>query len=156
MPPYDDDDSFDEFGLDDLPDDALDELEHNAIQFTQAQHNDHATARPAAAGSSDYGDNFGDDDLDDNVVIDESRSTPAINPTFQPRHSSQHNKLPQRAASNVPSYHPPVERRSAPPPPLFRQSQQSAIVPQRGSEPPVYGSQGDKLAELQRQLNEVQ
>jgi hypothetical protein len=155
MPPSDDDESFDEFDLNDLPEDALDELESNAIQFTQAQHNAPSTSRVVAAAGSDYGDDFEDDDLDDNVVIDESRSTPALNPTFQPRHSSQHSKLPQRSASVAPVSQINFERRSVPPPPLFNHSQQSIVLPQCGSEPPPYGSQTDKLTELQRQLDAV-
>jgi len=154
-PPYDDDDAFDDYDLDDLPEDALDELESNAVQFTQAQHNNHNTTTSAAAEGSDYGDDdFGDDDLDDNVVIDESRSTPALNPTFQPRHSSQHNRLPSRSASIAPPTH--LDRRSTPPPPpLFNQTQQPFVPQRRTSELSVHGSQGDKLAELQRQLDAV-
>lgn len=63
--------SDDDF-LNDIPADALDELENNAIAFTQAQ--------IKAPPSSDYGDEFDDDDLDDAVVIDEARSAPAVVP----------------------------------------------------------------------------
>jgi hypothetical protein len=77
MAGHDDGESnYDNDDLDDLPSDALIELENNAIQFTQAQ-------RVKAAPSSDYGDDFEDEDLDDAVVIDESRSTPAIVPTLR-------------------------------------------------------------------------
>jgi len=75
---YDDDD------LDALPDDALVELENNAIQFTQAQ----TQARLKAPPSSDYGDDFGDEDLEDVVVIDESRSTPVVAQSFNPRYNT--------------------------------------------------------------------
>src|SRR3954467_9686837 len=66
---FSDDEFEDAFG--DLPDNALLELENNAIQFTQVN----AQVRVKAAPSSDYGDDFDDEDLDDAVVIDESRST---------------------------------------------------------------------------------
>jgi hypothetical protein len=75
--------NFSDDDLDDLPIDALAELEHNAIQFTQAA-NTQARPKPAPAPapSSDYGDDFDDEDLDDAVVIDESRNTPAIVTAF--------------------------------------------------------------------------
>jgi len=155
MPPYDYDETFDDFDLDDLPNDALEELESNAIHFTQAQLNEQASAHIVKRESSDYGDDFGDDDLDNNVVIDESRSTPALNPSFQPRQSTQHNKLPQRSASKAPSGHAKAEGRSARPPPLFNESQLPSTLPQGDARAQVHGSQLDKVAELQRQLDEV-
>ncbi|EKD18276.1 DNA repair protein Rad26 [Drepanopeziza brunnea f. sp. 'multigermtubi' MB_m1] len=57
--------------------DALEELENNAIQFTQAQAQTQAP-RYQPPPSSDYGDEFDDEDLDDAIVVDESRSTPAL------------------------------------------------------------------------------
>lgn len=69
--------SDDDF-LNDMPADALDELENNAIAFTQAQ--------IKAPPSSDYGDEFDDDDLDDAVVVDEARSVPAVVP-YVPRNN---------------------------------------------------------------------
>lgn len=69
--------SDDDF-LNDIPADALEELENNAIAFTQAQ------VKPPP--SSDYGGEFEDDDLDDAVVIDEARSAPAIVP-YLPRNN---------------------------------------------------------------------
>ena len=69
--------SDDDF-LNDIPADALDELENNAIAFTQAQ--------IKAPPSSDYGDEFDDDDLDDTVVVDEARSAPAVVP-YVPRNN---------------------------------------------------------------------
>lgn len=65
---YSDDD------LDDLPLNTLNELESNAIEFTQRQQATHEI-------SSDYGDDLHDDIFDDAVVIDESK-TRAI-PTIQ-------------------------------------------------------------------------
>jgi hypothetical protein len=67
-------DFFDDDDLDELPNSALIELENDAIQFTQAQ----TQARRPPPPSSDYGDEFEDEDLDDAVVIDESKSTPVI------------------------------------------------------------------------------
>ncbi|CAG8973689.1 hypothetical protein HYALB_00006959 [Hymenoscyphus albidus] len=63
--------------LNGLGNDYLTELENNAIQFTQAQ------ARTKVAPSSDYGDGIDDEDFDDAVVIDESRSIPAITSALQ-------------------------------------------------------------------------
>ncbi|KAM3081211.1 hypothetical protein ACMFMF_003125 [Clarireedia jacksonii] len=77
--------SDDDF-LDDLPPDALTELENNAIVFTQK-----ANFKPTP--SSDYGDDFGDEDLDDTVVVDEARSAPAVVP---PAHRNNHNPVAQR------------------------------------------------------------
>lgn len=65
-PCWDDDD------LDAIPGDQLAELEQNAIQFTQHQTQGAFTAPP----SSDYGDEFEDEELDDSVVYDESRGIP--------------------------------------------------------------------------------
>jgi hypothetical protein len=67
--------NFSDDDLDDLPANALQELENNAIQFTQAA----TQAQLIAPLSSDYGDEFDEEDLDDAVVIDEARSAPAVN-----------------------------------------------------------------------------
>jgi hypothetical protein len=75
---------FSDDDLDHLPLHALAELEHNAIQFTQA-----TQAQLKAPPSSDYGDDFGDEDLDDAVVIDEARSAPAIVPALRRNGLSQ-------------------------------------------------------------------
>lgn len=78
MTGHDEDDFFsDDIDLNELGNDYLTELENNAIQFTQAQ------ARTKVAPSSDYGDGIDDEDVDDAVVIDESKSTPAINSALQ-------------------------------------------------------------------------
>ncbi|PQE24932.1 hypothetical protein CJF32_00007315 [Rutstroemia sp. NJR-2017a WRK4] len=77
--------SDDDF-LDDLPPDALTELENNAITFTQK-----ANFKPSP--SSDYGDDFDDEDLDDTVVVDEARSAPAVVP---PAHRKNPNPVVQR------------------------------------------------------------
>jgi hypothetical protein len=159
----DGDDFFSDDGLDNLPHDALTELENNAIHFTQAQHPAHLTAPP----SSDYGDDFEDDDLDDAVVIDESRSTPAINPGFQrskPGHTIQRDQLQQQRP--VPSSNPNIANRqgqNAPLPPRFSQvtrlhppvpiPQHESMVVEQGSQPSA--GPDDQVESLQRQIEEV-
>lgn len=160
MAPHDEGDTFSDWGdLEDLPDDALAELENNAIQFTQAQQPAQQQAR-AVAPSSDYGDDFDDEDLDDNVVIDESKSTPALNPTFQPRRPNQQysqDQFPQRPAT-ITVVKPAIERQSRPPPPRFDQSQKN--IPHR-QEPTASNrntqsqEQDVGLEDLQRQIEEV-
>ncbi|KAH8809166.1 DNA repair protein-like protein Rad26 [Xylogone sp. PMI_703] len=90
-----DGDDFDDDALDLLPANALEELENNAIRYTQAQTQAvHLNAPP----SSDYGDDFEDDDLDDAVVIDEAKSTPAvtgIRRNILPYSSPKQNRRPQ-------------------------------------------------------------
>ena len=61
-------DDFSDDGFDDLNDVALQELENNAVQFTQAQRL--GPSQSASHTLSQFG--FEDDDLDDAVVVDES------------------------------------------------------------------------------------
>jgi hypothetical protein len=146
---YDDDD------LDDLPSDALIELENNAIQFTQAQ-------RVKAAPSSDYGDDFEDEDLDDAVVIDESRSTPAIVPTLRqtvPGPAIQHEQFRQQRYgmannSNL------ANRQRYNPPPKFNESSRLPTEPIVQHADKVEQGTGEQAAgsdvlSLQRQVEEV-
>lgn len=63
-------DDFSDDGLDDLNVTTLQELENNAIQFTQAQQ----LGPTQAVNDDDYG--LEDDDLDDTVVIDEAAQLP--------------------------------------------------------------------------------
>lgn len=70
----DGDNYFSDSELDELPQNALDELENNAILHTQ--HQTQATQIINLPPSSDYGDGFDDDDLDDAVVIDEAQGVP--------------------------------------------------------------------------------
>lgn len=70
----DGEDYFSDSELDELPQNALDELEHNAILHTQ--HQTQATQIINVPPSSDYGDVFDDDNLDDAVVIDEAQGVP--------------------------------------------------------------------------------
>lgn len=63
-------DDFSDDGFDDLNVNILQELENNAIQFTQAQQ----LGSTQAVNDDDYG--LEDDDLDDTVVIDEAAQLP--------------------------------------------------------------------------------
>jgi hypothetical protein len=146
---YDDDD------LDDITTDALIELENNAIQFTQAQ-------RVKAAPSSDYGDDFEDEDLDDAVVIDESRSKPAIIPSLRqnvPGLATQHEQFRQQRygeanSSNLANR----QRRNLPPkfndlnrsPPASTAQHVGHVEEARGEE-----AAGLDVLSLQRQVQEV-
>ncbi|KAH6631265.1 hypothetical protein F5144DRAFT_547403 [Chaetomium tenue] len=84
-------DDFSDDGFDDLNDTVLQELENNAIQFTQAQQLAQSQAAPPVQDNAfEY--DFDDDDLDDTVVIDEHALPPprppqqTALPTQQPRH----------------------------------------------------------------------
>lgn len=68
----DGDDFFSDDGLDGLAPDALDEIENNAIRYTQYQATQALTLPP----SSDYGDDLDDEDLDDAVVFDGAQVDP--------------------------------------------------------------------------------
>lgn len=65
-------DFFSDDDLDALPQNALDELEQNAILHTQ--HQTQATLILGDPQSSDYGDGLDEDDLDDAVVIDKAQN----------------------------------------------------------------------------------
>jgi hypothetical protein len=78
----DGDELFSDDDLDDLPPNALEELEKSAIR--QTQHQTQATVIVEPRPSSDYGDEFDDDDLDDAVVIDETGGVPNRFPSLQP------------------------------------------------------------------------
>lgn len=142
---YDDDD------LDDLPSDALVELENNAIQFTQAQ-------RVKAAPSSDYGDDFEDGDLDDAVVIDESRSTPALRQTV-PGPAIQHEQF-RRQRYGMANNSNLANRQRYNPPPKFNESSRlpsGPIVQHADKVEQGTGEQaaGSDVLSLQRQVEEV-
>ncbi|SRR6266536_2951073 len=159
----DGDEFFSDDDLDALPHDALAELENNAIQFTQAQQPTLLKAPP----SSDYGDDFEDEDLDDAVVIDESRSTPAIIPALHRKSQGQaaqqeRFRQRQRGTANSPSL---ANRQRLPDfvPPRFSQPSQvllrvpiapnDSMVAQQGSQPD--SGIEDKVDSLQRQIEEV-
>ncbi|TLS26748.1 hypothetical protein PpBr36_04149 [Pyricularia pennisetigena] len=69
-------DDFSDDGFDDLPDNALEELENTAIQFTQAQTQIQQPSQHREVFNLD----FEDDDLDDTVVFDELARHPAKPP----------------------------------------------------------------------------
>lgn len=151
--------NFSDDDLDDLPIDALAELEHNAIQFTQAT-NTQARPKPAPAPSSDYGDDFDDEDLDDAVVIDESRSTPAIvtafsrnNPgppterdQFRQQRYGNSNALANRQRPDIPTY-----QRNTAPLSSNTAARNNGVTLQPESQVGV----SDDAEELRRQLGEV-
>jgi hypothetical protein len=78
----DGDDFFSDSDFDDLPHNALDELENNAILHTQ--HQTQATQIINVQPSSDYGDGLDDEDLDDAVVFDEAQGVPDLLLALQP------------------------------------------------------------------------
>ncbi len=166
MAGYDDGDSvYGDDDLDALPEDALDELENNAILFTQAQTQAAPIHHPP---TSDYGDEFEDEDLDDAVVIDESRSTPAINHLYSqrtlPGKSSQQNHFrpPQQTNPN-PGLSNRQDSNPRPPPPKYNQPAsflQRAAVPRDDSMRVEQGSAPStesisELERLQRMVEEV-
>ncbi|KAK6583832.1 hypothetical protein PZA11_003562 [Diplocarpon coronariae] len=161
MAGYDDGDSFfaDE-DLDALPEDTLDELENNAIQFTQAQTQ---APRLHPPPSSDYGDEFDDEDLDDAVVIDESRSTVAAvnyphrsNPaqTSQREHVNPNLNLPSRQWPGPPPNYNQSRYNPAILPPL--QSRHSAEHDSMGAaQGSAQATQQDPEAERLRQMTKL-
>ncbi|KAK3935275.1 hypothetical protein QBC46DRAFT_272080 [Diplogelasinospora grovesii] len=113
-------DYFSDDEFEDLNDNVLQELENNAIQFTQAQRLAQSQVAPhdqhAALGYS-----FVDDDLDDSVVLDELAQPPPQPPSLagqQPRNQQSQQMIAIHAAR--PQY--PTPSRPAPPP----------LPPQRG------------------------
>ena len=159
---YDGEISFDDDDLDALGHDALAELENNAIQFTQAQ----PASRFVISPSSDYGDDFEDDDLDSEVVIDESRSTPVSKVISrrvipgQATHSEQFRQQRHGAPSNLhaslanrkpPAYPQKYDQRDVPSQPVPT-PQDESMVAQAGS---LSVGTGSRVESLQRQIEEV-
>lgn len=80
-------DDFSDDGFDDLNDTVLQELENNAIQYTQAQKQAQSQAAPPPQSSA-YEFGFEADDLDDAVVFDESAQQlagPAVGKSLPPQ-----------------------------------------------------------------------
>ncbi|KAG9243376.1 DNA repair protein-like protein Rad26 [Calycina marina] len=173
MSPYaDGENNFSDDDLDLLQLDDLAELENNAIQFTQvALALTQAAAYPvqppsrAPAPSSDYGDDFDDEDLDDAVVIDESRSTPAIVPNLaqhisRPTSRSVYAPVSQQGQSQYGS-NTSLNNRPRPNIPLFQPSIQTGAlpIPQRLSSRHSQASQSDTASyyptDLIRELEEL-
>lgn len=165
MTGHDEDDfGSDDLDLDDLGNDYLTELENNAIQFTQAQ------ARTKVVPSSDYGDGIDDEDFDDAVVIDESRSTPAISTALQrnlpgqpPREHfhqfrQQHDGL--GTISNPRAQLPNRQQlASLPPPPQSNHPRQVPVQNAITQHDSMVAQQGSQLNEgmesMQKQIQEV-
>lgn len=152
---------FSDDDLDDLPNDALAELESNAIRSTQA-FNQAAIKVPP---SSDYGDDFEDEDLDDAVVIDESKSAAAVvRPLYRsnpgqnllreslhaerqdPRHQPGTNLVNRQRSSNQ-SLTASINSSST------RSTSQNvdSLAVDQGSQP----AKGDPVETLQKQMREV-
>ncbi len=166
MAGHDYEDFCDDDDLDALPHAALIELENNAIQFTQAQ--TQAGRCKAAAPSSDYGDDFDDEDFDEEIVIDESRSTPAIIPPLRrniPAQETQQKQFRQQryGTANNSNQLPHLADRPRPTPPRFSGPNQSrppvaaplndSVVAQQGSQPSAASE--IQVESLQKQLEEV-
>jgi hypothetical protein len=152
---------FDDDDLDALPNDTLLELENNAIQFTQAQ--TIYTSRAKATPSSDYGDDFDDEDLDDAVVIDESRSTPAVLPALRrnvPGPATQQEQFRQQRygtainsnLANRQRYNPPPKfnETNRLPPPASNAQHAPKVEQEDAEQAPV-----THVSSLQRQIDEV-
>jgi hypothetical protein len=148
--------NFSDDDLDDLPANTLAELENNAIRSTQAAN---PQARLKVAPSSDYGDDFDGEDLDDAVVIDESRSTPAVVPALNrnnPDSAAQRTQFRQQRYGNntglVNRYRPDV--------PPYQSNRDRLPVPVLGNTSVTVkqGSQSagvDEAELLRRQIEEV-
>ncbi|KAF4630430.1 hypothetical protein G7Y89_g7708 [Cudoniella acicularis] len=158
--------SFSDHDFDDLPDDTLALLESNAIQFTQAQ-TQARTAKPVAAPSSDYGDEFDDEEFE--IVIDESRSTPVIIsglPRNQPGQATQREQFRQQRYGTVGNSHtsladrprnianpPPRFTQPKPPPARVHTPQNELIVVHQGSQPSFIAENANE--NYQKQIQEV-
>ncbi|KAF8858325.1 hypothetical protein BDZ45DRAFT_674110 [Acephala macrosclerotiorum] len=167
MAGYDDDEEvFDDDDFDALPDDAFVELENNAIQFTQAQ--TQAARGKVVAPSSDYGDDLDDVDFDEDVLIDEARSTPAIiapPPRSIPVHATQQEQFRQQRYENANNSNPvsQLANRTRPTPPRFTESDHvhppvaiplnDSVVAEQGSQPSA--ASDIKVENLQKQLEEL-
>jgi hypothetical protein len=136
MAGFDDgEDFFSDDDLDALPQDALQQLENNAIQQTQFQATQavgfiSTPPRP----SSDYGDGFDDDDLDDAIVIDEAQVAPSNR--LNSLHPQPHAAAPRQ------QYRPTYGRGQSTPNPIAHRtlSQQSHGPPvSSATRPPVRG-----------------
>ena len=115
-------DEFSDDGFEDLDESLLQELENNAIQFTQAQKLAQSQAATGAQSLAAYGYGFEDDDLDDTVVIDERelQQTRPIGkgalPTPQKHHNQQ--RWDQQLHMRTAQQHPlPIQQRPQYPPP---------------------------------------
>jgi len=137
-------DEFSDDGFDDLNDTILQELEDNAIQFTQAQKLAQSQVPVAARPPIQ----FDDDDLDDTVVLDQRslppQQRPGINktlPTQQSRWNPQTHHPPPPQTRPTPVYpqrpqYPPPARPAAPIPSQRLAARPIPQPPQRPVPPP--------------------
>lgn len=160
-----DDDEYGDDDLDALPDDTLIELENNAIQFTQAQ--TQAARAKAVAPSSDYGDEFDENDFDEEIVIDESRSTPVIAPSQRniPGQITPQEQFRQQRYGTINNSNTITQlaNRPRPTPPRFDDTTRirqpvaiplhDSVVAEQGSQPSA--SSDVKVESLQKQVEEV-
>ncbi|TPX10351.1 uncharacterized protein E0L32_008756 [Thyridium curvatum] len=122
-------DDFSDDGFDDLDLNTLQEIENNAIQFTQAQR-PLPTQQQPALDSAEYNYVLEDDDLDDTLVIDELAQIPV-------RHNVEKPLPPQQQPRTVPNlasqqrWNPQPESSNA-----RYQTPSQAQVPQRPYQPP--------------------
>jgi hypothetical protein len=154
------DDFFSDNDLDALPQNALDELENNAILHTQRF--TQATQIIRAPPSSDYGDLFDDDDLDDAVVFDEAQGLPD---RLQPLHSRNAGSVSQQedfrkarygGSNNINSLiDRPVIQKPSIPTDSARRPQQHAYPEGQRVAFPIQGRPDPTIDELQRQVQEV-
>lgn len=162
-----DGDDFSDDGLDLLPANALEELESNAIRYTQAQTQAAAHLNPPP--SSDYGDDFGDDDLDNAVVIDETKRAPAAvgglrrdiqsNTSLKDTRRPQWDNLEGSAALATTLANRQRLSDSAVTPaqsPRPTSNATSRTVPFSTPQDPTSSNVGPKLEALQKQIEEVQ
>lgn len=139
-------DDFSDDGFDDLNDFALQELENNAIQLTQAQKH-----RPTQPNDHDeYG--LEDDDLDDTIVIDEAAHLPVRHSVELqvPGYSTTANQSLGQDGRSLPSRGIPQPRWQQPasgpkpptqyqprPPPSIQNNAAPHPMPQRMGPPPL-------------------
>ena len=148
--------NFSDDDLDDLPTNALQELENYAIQYTQE-----TQSRLKAPPSSDYGDEFDDEDLDDAVVVDEAKSARAVNSIFNrglrseatQREQFRQQRYGAPSNSNLPRPAPPTfnQRNRGPPSGPLEIQQHESTLAQQGS----LQESGRKMDNLQRQIDEL-
>lgn len=148
-------DDFSDDGFDDLPDNALEELEIKALQSTQVQ----TQVQQPVQSKTLFDLDFEDDDLDDTIVFDElgqhpanppqppqGRVAPAVAPSRpqwnapaqpqQPQHSNR-SRYPDSSQAAAPAYGqqgPPSSNRVAP---AFQRPPSRAVPPPRPAPPPT-------------------
>lgn len=129
-------DEFSDAGFDDLNDSVLQQLENNAIQFTQAQALAQSQVAPKLEQDDAFDYEFDDDDLDDTVVIDELAQPPPrppppqALPNQQPRYGARPGDNTQRWNQHLPPSRPSFPARPQYPPAQHRAPPQS-VAPQR-------------------------